>query len=157
MVNQYLFGRPKRNGIKTKIMVAALLLAVGFGVWMNLPDEEEGSNLTVNAGTAVNGKENNNDSNSSGGAITDRKKDGNDQRTDENNVVRPEGGAYYLLKEAEGQIELYHYDIDGNERFIRVTDIPFPLISEADQESFTEGMVIETEEALDEILQDFES
>ena len=109
MGNQYLFGRPKRNGIKTKIMVAALLLAVGLGVWMNLPDEEEGSNLTVNAGTAVNGKENN------------------------------------------------HYDIDGNERFIRVTDIPFPLISEADQESFTEGMVIETEEALDEILQDFES
>ena len=65
--------------------------------------------------------------------------------------------AYYLLKEAEGQIELYYYDENGKEKFIRMTDIPFSLISNSDQELFRQGVVVKSESELDSILQDFES
>ena len=79
------------------------------------------------------------------------------EKEDKNDVVTKGEEAYYLLKEAEGQIELYYYDENGKEKFIRMTDIPFSLISNSDQELFRQGVVVKSESELDSILQDFES
>ena len=38
-----------------------------------------------------------------------------------------------------------------------MTDIPFSLISNSDQELFRQGVVVKSESELDSILQDFES
>ncbi|MBE6030913.1 MAG: hypothetical protein E7225_04895 [Clostridiales bacterium] len=71
-------------------------------------------------------------------------------------VVSNEFESYYLLKESGGRIELLYFDETGS-RLVKVTDIPFNLISTEDQNVFREGLKLENEEALDEILQDFES
>ena len=68
-----------------------------------------------------------------------------------------DGKAYYLLKEEEGRVELYYFDEEGEKNLIRTTDIPFTLISEQDQIQFSNGIKIENEVDLDNILQDFES
>lgn len=152
MGNRYLFGKPKKNYTTIKVIAGAAVLAVAIAVFMNLPDGRgadlsDDTNLIANAGTSVSDRENNN---------TDRA--GSDEEANsKNNVVTNGGEAYYLLKEAEGQIELYHYDENGSEKFIRMTDIPFSLISAADQELFKEGIVLKSESELDSILQDFES
>ena len=52
---------------------------------------------------------------------------------------------------------IYYYDENGKEKFIRMTDIPFSLISNSDQELFRQGVVVKSESELDSILQDFES
>lgn len=147
MGNRYLFGKPKRNNARNAIITGAVILAVAFGVFMNLADEEspDDTNLIANAGVAV---KNQND---------DEKINNENEAKSKNDVVTRSGEAYYLLKEAEGQIELYHYDESGSEKFIRMTDIPFSLISAADQELFKQGIVVKDESELDNILQDFES
>ena len=152
MGNRYLFGKPKKNYTTIKVIAGAAVLAVALAVFMNLPDggdadRSDDTNLIANAGTPVSDRENNN---------ADRA-DSDEEANSKNDVVTNGGEAYYLLKEAEGQIELYHYDENGSEKFIRMTDIPFSLISAADQELFKEGIVLKSESELDSILQDFES
>ena len=80
-----------------------------------------------------------------------------DEKSQKNNVVEEDGKAYYLLKEEDGQVELYYFDETGKEKLIRTTDIPFQLISEQDQAQFHTGIKVESEEELDTLLQDFES
>ena len=75
----------------------------------------------------------------------------------QNPVVHHTSEAYYLLKESDGEVKLFYYDENGNETFIRATEIPFSLISENDQNEFVKGLIIKTEEELYELLQDFES
>ena len=156
MGNRYLFGKPKKNYTTIKVIAGAAVLAVAIAVFMNWPDSgdsdrSDDTNLIANAGTAVTDRQDTDKDNSRGRAGSD------EEANSKNNVVTNGGEAYYLLKEAEGQIELYHYDENGSEKFIRMTDIPFSLISAADQELFKEGIVLKSESELDSILQDFES
>ncbi len=64
---------------------------------------------------------------------------------------------FFLIKEVDGTIEVYYYQGEGDPVFVRNADIEFGLLSEGDQDMFAEGIIAETEEELDEILQDFGS
>ena len=152
MGNRYLFGKPKRTGARNSVIASAVVAAVAFGVFMNLSDEEvqDNTNLIANAGAPVQDKDT--DENNA-----DERNSDKIEKEDKNDVVTKGEEAYYLLKEAEGQIELYYYDENGKEKFIRMTDIPFSLISNSDQELFRQGVVVKSESELDSILQDFES
>ena len=152
MGNRYLFGKPKSTGARNAVIASAVVAAVAFGVFMNLSDEEvqDNTNLIANAGAPVQDKDT--DENNA-----DERNSDKIEKEDKNDVVTKGEEAYYLLKEAEGQIELYYYDENGKEKFIRMTDIPFSLISNSDQELFRQGVVVKSESELDSILQDFES
>ena len=82
-----------------------------------------------------------------------QEKNTNEQETEQN---IPESFSY-LLKEEDGRVGLYRASEGKEPEFIRSTEIPFSLISEADQQSFRSGVTVENEEALDQLLQDFES
>lgn len=64
---------------------------------------------------------------------------------------------FYLIKENNGEIEIYYYERAGEPTFIKGADIEFSLLSKEDQTLFSEGIIIETEEDLNELLQDFGS
>lgn len=64
---------------------------------------------------------------------------------------------YFLLKAEQGVIRIYRCNEQGEETFLRETNIAYPTLSQADQELFTYGIVKHSEEELNELLQDFES
>ena len=66
-------------------------------------------------------------------------------------------GAYYLIKERDGSVNVYAYDEEGIESFFMVTDIVFSLISSDDQNMFSEGVMVKSLEELYSVLEDFES
>jgi len=72
-------------------------------------------------------------------------------------TTEPEQENFFLIKEINGVIEVYYYNGEGEPIFIKSTDIAFSLLSEGDQAMFSEGILIKTEEELDELLQDFGS
>ncbi len=89
--------------------------------------------------------------------------DGNRGEQDENpisEVTQPNAPGqenFYLVKEIDGTIEIYYYEGEGDPIFIKNADITFSLLSEGDQAMFSKGVIIETEEDLNELLQDFGS
>ena len=92
-----------------------------------------------------------------GGTTDDRPKP-----PEETGPMTPDSGTeepdtFYLVKEINGTIEIYYYEGDGEPVYIKNADIAFSLLSEADQAMFSEGIIVETEEELDELLQDFGS
>ena len=134
MGRDYIFSKRRRIFAPSLLFGLALVIVFGFGMWMISPDKNE---------TDI--------------AEPVEYKNDTEKQSAKDNVVLSDFEAYYLLKEDEGFVKLLYYDESGEELLIRVTDIPFPLISPADQAGFTEGIVIHDEDELDAILQDFES
>lgn len=64
---------------------------------------------------------------------------------------------YYMVLEESGLISVYYYDKNGNISKYKDTEITYSLLNEADQMSFSEGIIVKTKDALMELLQDFES
>ena len=64
---------------------------------------------------------------------------------------------YYMVLEENGLISVYYYDKNGNISKYKDTEITYSLLNEADQMSFSEGIMVKTKDALMELLQDFES
>lgn len=141
MGRQYLFGKPKRNKKGAILIAAAFIFIAGFGMWMNAPSEESAGEKP---------RENWNSPHDI--TVSQRKNtEGEDPKQ-----KTPQSYSY-LLKEEDGRVALYR-TFEGKEpEFVRSTEIPFSLISFADQQSFRKGIPIENEEALDQLLQDFES
>ncbi|MDD2218134.1 MAG: hypothetical protein PHW03_05160 [Eubacteriales bacterium] len=131
---------PKRkmSYLKGFSMFGVLILLLLLGLFMNQPGGPiVDSDIKINANAPAD--------------------DTGDPKQQKNNVLMNDGKAYYLLKEEEGRVELYYFDEEGEKNLIRTTDIPFTLISEQDQIQFSNGIKIENEVDLDNILQDFES
>ncbi|WP_027398605.1 hypothetical protein [Anaerovorax odorimutans] len=72
-------------------------------------------------------------------------------------AIEKECKDYYLVKEIDGKIKLFYYDSFGNEKLIRTTNIEFSLLSKEDQLLFKNGIKKDSQEELNELLQDFES
>lgn len=64
---------------------------------------------------------------------------------------------YYLVKEIDGIIKVFHYDKEGKETLFRNTDIAFSFLSLTDQVLFQKGVIKNSMDELNELLQDFES
>ena len=87
----------------------------------------------------------------------------NTENTDENRQQNKLGDIdksqlpYYMVLEENGLISVYYYDKNGNISKYKDTEITYSLLNEADQMSFSEGIMVKTKDALMELLQDFES
>ncbi|MBN7772547.1 BofC C-terminal domain-containing protein [Clostridium aminobutyricum] len=75
----------------------------------------------------------------------------------QNDEQKDSSSEYYLVKESDGLIKVFHYDSEGKETLLRTTDILFSLLSEEDQQMFGKGIIVNSEDELLELLQDFES
>lgn len=163
MGKDYLFSNKRRSFFRSKWLYIALIAVFVFGIWMNGDDSEKernnGDNLAANA--AISSEERNNqDKYSSGnyaGNNTENQFKDNDDKSGKTNVITQGSDAYYILMESKGQIELHYCDGDGSVTFLKVTDIPYTLISPNDQLLFKEGVIVKSETELNRILQDFES
>ena len=63
----------------------------------------------------------------------------------------------YLIKEVDGVVKVFLCDSEDNKELYLITSIPYDLLSESDQQMFTEGVKIETEDDLGAFLQNFDS
>ena len=148
MGRDYLFSNKKKSFLSNKIFYIVILAVFVFGVSMLIPDKEPDAD---NENIIANIENSDSDNDDERNMLSQSDEDSRDDV-----VVSNEFESYYLLKESEGRIELLYFDETGS-RLVKVTDIPFNLISTEDQNVFREGLKLENEEALDEILQDFES
>lgn len=163
----------RKSFFKGKLFYIIILVLFAFGLWLNQPVEER-SPTDVNTGTdysdasdrsakkngqadkgnydILDGIVDMNDpiSTSSGAAGTDTSNNGI-------STAVHEGKSYYLIKEVDGVIKIFHYNEDGKESLIKETDIAFSLLSVTDQTLFKKGVIRHSPEELDELLQDFES
>lgn len=148
MGRDYLFSNKKKSFLSNKIFYIVILAVFVFGVSMLIPDKEPDAD---NENIIANIENSDSDNDDERNMLSQSDEDSRDDV-----VVSNEFESYYLLKESEGRIELLYFDETGS-RLVKVTDIPFNLISTEDQNVFREGLKLENKEALDEILQDFES
>lgn len=142
-----IFSKRKTSlGIRIFYIIIAIIFALG--VFMIIPDNSEPdiSEEEVPVNSEVNTSEKQSEHNSGDNFDTD----------DKNSVIIKEDDSYYILKETDGLIKLFYVQ-DNVEELVKVTDIPYDLISKEDQDEFSKGIILETKEDLDEILQDFES
>ncbi|MBE6033925.1 MAG: hypothetical protein E7222_04410 [Clostridiales bacterium] len=150
----------KKSLVKRKEFYIALVAILGIGylmssLLMSPGDEKENQNISANVKQTVEQKMNNKD-------IDDNEEDNdivseNNTLNSDNNVQENQLGEYYLVKESDGIIKVYQYDKNGKEHLLRSTDILYSLLSEDDQELFSEGVEVKSEDELLELLQDFES
>jgi len=160
----YMFTR-KKSFYQRKTFYVIIAVVLAFGYWINqMPDKQgPGNNVDTNVNYPVEDKADKTDnmktttpaigiegSNVYGAEISD---------SDENDTIEGEEkpSEYYLVKEIDGIIKVFHYDAQGNERLLQNTDISFSLLSESDQQMFSKGVILSVEEELTNLLQDFES
>jgi hypothetical protein len=144
----------KKSFIKRKGFYIVLAVVLGFGYLVTDWGESvlEDEDISTNVQTPIEDNSSNNE-NKIGDNDTKQNLDtniNNFEQKDSNNE-------YYLVKEADGLIKVFYYDIDGQESLMRTTDILFSLLSEEDQKMFMQGVIVNDEEELLELLQDFES
>ena len=113
-----------------------------FGLWVNqVPDDLDlQDGISADAQQSVDGVDNPSQENYD--IMENIIKGKNDTTTTgvedelpvENPVQQEEiASSYYLLKEVDGTIKIFHYDEEGKETFIRNTDIAFSLLSLTDR------------------------
>ncbi|MGI6731218.1 MAG: hypothetical protein ACOX5F_04860 [Anaerovoracaceae bacterium] len=156
----------KKSFIKGKIFYLVLIGLFIFGLWVNqVPDDLDlQDGISADAQQSVDGVDNPSQENYD--IMENIIKGKNDTTTTgvedelpvENPVQQEEiASSYYLLKEVDGTIKIFHYDEEGKETFIRNTDIAFSLLSLTDQAMFQKGIIKNSTDELFELLQDFES
>lgn len=164
MSRQNIFSKNKTGYSKLLWILPFILLVLGFGVYVN---SFEDNNDKTDVDSNIINDEINQISNYENIATSSDKINTNDitnskdiinmKEVSKNQVINEETSAYYLLKEVNGIIKLYHYDEEGNEHLLTDTDIIYSLISKNDQESFSNGVILKNLDQVNLMLQDFES
>ena len=141
-----MFRDMRRKKLRNRVLylaIAAIVLA--FGLWINfsgnkeIPDED--AVKTIEADT----QERSDDINEAADKETEK-------GTDTAEV--PET---YLIKEVDGVVKVFLCDRDDNKELYLITSIPYDLLSESDQQMFSDGVKLETEDDLGAFLQNFDS
>lgn len=155
----------KKRMLKGKVFYLVLFVLFIFGLWLNAPlDKKPPEEISTDSSY----KES-----TDSGIKTENPPDedimrnilGENQYTSAAAVTPEEEGTgetqrhdgYYLIREVDGTILIFYYDKEGKESFLGETNIAFSLLSLSDQKLFEEGIVKNTKEELNELLQDFES
>ncbi|MFV0516811.1 MAG: hypothetical protein ACK5MV_05390 [Aminipila sp.] len=147
----------KKSIFKRKSFYITLVAIFGVAYLMfaliSAPEEAEAENIAADVKKTV--TQNVDDQKNS----YDDKKYANEENDENNlnNTQENETCEYYLVKESDGIIKVYQYDSEGNESLLRTTDILFSMLGKEDQELFSEGVIVKSEDELLELLQDFES
>ena len=158
----------RKSFLKGRLFYIVLFALFAFGIWVNqgaiikeIPDNiKAGTDYPVTTKNAVEQGDNGDydimeNIVGKNQAVTPGGVADNETVTDTGITTANKG--YYLVKEVNGIIKVFHYDKDGKESLIRDTDIAFSLLSIADQALFKKGVIKQTQEELNELLQDFES
>ena len=141
-----MFRDMRRKKLRNRVLylaIAAIVLV--FGLWINfyenkkVPDED--AVKTIEA-----------DTQEQSGDIKETAEKETGKGTDTEEV--PET---YLIKEVDGVVKVFLCDSEDNKELYLITSIPYDLLSESDQQMFTEGVKIETEDDLGAFLQNFDS
>lgn len=158
----------RKSFFKGKMFYIVLLALFAFGIWLNQSpvDREDPENISTDTNYSDTTDDTVKEGNSGNynimdniiGNNADTVSMGGIENTD--TVSEPgeqENSGYFLVKEIDGVIKIFYYDEEGKESLIRETDIAFSLLGVADQALFQKGVIKNTPEELDELLQDFES
>ena len=135
-------GKKLRNRV-LYLAIAAIVLV--FGLWINfyenkkVPDED--AVKTIEA-----------DTQEQSGDIKETAEKETGKGTDTEEV--PET---YLIKEVDGVVKVFLCDSEDNKELYLITSIPYDLLSESDQQMFSDGVELETEDDLGAFLQNFDS
>ena len=141
-----MFRDMRRKKLRNRVLylaIAAIVLV--FGLWINfyenkkVPDED--AVKTIEA-----------DTQEQSGDIKETAEKETGKGTDTEEV--PET---YLIKEVDGVVKVFLCDSEDNKELYLITSIPYYLLSESDQQMFSDGVELETEDDLGAFLQNFYS
>ena len=141
-----MFRDMRRKKLRNRVLylaIAAIVLV--FGLWINfyenkkVPDEY--AVKTIEA-----------DTQEQSGDIKETAEKETGKGTDTEEV--PET---YLIKEVDGVVKVFLCDSEDNKELYLITSIPYDLLSESDQQMFSDGVELETEDDLGAFLQNFDS
>ena len=141
-----MFRDMRRKKLRNRVLylaIAAIVLV--FGLWINfyenkkVPDED--AVKTIEA-----------DTQEQSGDIKETAEKETGKGTDTEEV--PET---YLIKEVDGVVKVCLCDSEDNKELYLITSIPYDLLSESDQQMFSDGVELETEDDLGAFLQNFDS
>ena len=141
-----MFRDMRRKKLRNRVLylaIAAIVLV--FGLWINfyvnkkVPDED--AVKTIEA-----------DTQEQSGDIKETAEKETGKGTDTEEV--PET---YLIKEVDGVVKVFLCDSEDNKELYLITSIPYDLLSESDQQMFSDGVELETEDDLGAFLQNFDS
>ena len=141
-----MFRDMRRKKLRNRVLylaIAAIVLV--FGLWINfyenkkVPDED--AVKTIEA-----------DTQEQSGDINETAEKETGKGTDTEEV--PET---YLIKEVDGVVKVFLCDSEDNKELYLITSIPYDLLSESDQQMFSDGVELETEDDLGAFLQNFDS
>ena len=132
-----MFRDMRRKKLRNRVLylaIAAIVLV--FGLWINfyenkkVPDED--AVKTIEA-----------DTQEQSGDIKETAEKETGKGTDTEEV--PET---YLIKEVDGVVKVFLCDSEDNKELYLITSIPYDLLSESDQQMFSDGVELETEDDL---------
>ena len=141
-----MFRDMRRKKLRNRVLylaIAAIVLV--FGLWINfyenkkVPDED--AVKTIEA-----------DTQEQSGDIKETAEKETGKGTDTEEV--PET---YLIKEVDGVVKVFLCESEDNKELYLITSIPYDLLSESDQQMFSDGVELETEDDLGAFLQNFDS
>ena len=141
-----MFRDMRRKKLRNRVLylaIAAIVLV--FGLWINfyenkkVPDEDAVKTIEV-------------DTQEQSGDIKETAEKETGKGTDTEEV--PET---YLIKEVDGVVKVFLCDSEDNKELYLITSIPYDLLSESDQQMFSAGVELETEDDLGAFLQNFDS
>ena len=141
-----MFRDMRRKKLRNRVLylaIAAIVLV--FGLWINfyenkkVPDED--AVKTIEA-----------DTQEQSGDIKETAEKETGKGTDTEEV--PET---YLIKEVDGVVKVFLCDSEDNKELYLITSIPYDLLSESDQQMFSDGVELEIEDDLGAFLQNFDS
>ena len=141
-----MFRDMRRKKLRNRVLylaIAAIVLV--FGLWINfyenkkVPDED--AVKTIEA-----------DTQEQSGDIKETAEKETGKGTDTEEV--PET---YLIKEVDGVVKVFLCHSEDNKELYLITSIPYDLLSESDQQMFSDGVQLESEDDLGAFLQNFDS
>lgn len=142
-----MFSRRRKN-YRTFVICALIItlcvLIIAL-LWPQTPEEqvkEENMNVTVNTEPSIDNE--------------DINKNQEDQELNEETSTPSAQTTYYIVKKNGDVISVYFVDGNGARVKLEDTDILYELLPVEDQEMFEKGIVIENQEKLASLLQDFE-
>ncbi len=152
-----MFSRRKKNYrtfVITALIVALCILIIAL-LWPQSPEPATVEDVNVNA-----------DSRTDEQTPTESKDDeeirqqtentDNAQKDDQGTSTEVEASSYYMVKKKGDVISVFFIDEKGNMVKLEDTQIIYELLPLEDQVLFEKGMVIESQEQLASLLQDFE-
>lgn len=143
-----MFNQRKRF-FQNRWFLFALLLLVGIGFWVNQANNHQDTETSPVETAQTNEPSEENQGTTNGSLVNPDSLN--------TQVTTDAQTPYFLVRVENGTISIYFCNENGDQTFVRHTDIEYALLSQTDQALFQKGIIAKNEEDLLELLQDFGS